>query len=181
VSGGVVAERYARAVFELGNETGQLAQLSDQIERFAEAFVASADLRAVLGNPVVPEERREALLKDIGARLGLSQNAVNAVRLMAARRRLAAISQVAAELRRLADEAAGIVRATVISAKPLPDSFYRELTTRLEQVTSKKILIEKTQDERLIAGVITKIGDRTIDGSLEGRLAAIERQLATAS
>jgi F-type H+-transporting ATPase subunit delta len=181
VSQAAIAERYARAIFELGNETKQLAQVTDQIRKFAEVYAGSSDLRSVLDNPILDESKREGVLKDLGSRLGLSAHALNALRLLASRHRLAAITDVSAQLQRLADDAAGVVRATVISATHLPDSYYKDLVSRLEKAMSKKILLEKQRDPSLIAGVVTKIGDRTIDGSLKGRLETLERQLRTAS
>jgi F-type H+-transporting ATPase subunit delta len=181
MSHAAIAERYARAIFEIGNETRQLAQLTDQIRKFSELYTSSPELRGVLDNPVIPDEKREGLLKDLGTRLGLSQQALNAIRLLASRRRLAALPDVARGLGRLADDAAGVVRATVITARLLPESYYAELTAKLEQTLSRKVLLDIKEDPGLIAGVVTKIGDRTIDGSLKGRLAAMERQLASAS
>jgi F-type H+-transporting ATPase subunit delta len=174
-----IAERYARAIFELGTESKQLAQVSDQIRKFSEVYTSSSELRGVLDNPVIAEDKREGLLKDLGARLGMAPYALNAVRLLASRKRLGALPEIARELQRMADEAQGILRATVISAKPLPESYYQKLIAELEKATSRKILLDKEQDPTLIAGVVTKIGDRTIDGSLKGRLAAIERQLGS--
>ena len=63
----------------------------------------------------------------------------------------------------------------------MPETYYRQLTAELEKSTKSKIVLEKQQDATLIAGVITRIGDRTIDTSLRGRLAALERQLVAAS
>jgi F-type H+-transporting ATPase subunit delta len=174
-----IAERYARAIFELGTEARQLAQVSDQVRKFAEVYRSSGELRAVLDNPVVSEAKREGLLKDLGARLGMSPHALNAIRLLAARRRLPVIGEIARQLQRLSDDSQGLLRATVISAKPLPEAYVRQLTAELEKATSRKILLEKEQDPTLIAGVVTKIGDRTIDGSLKGRLAALGRQLVS--
>jgi len=80
-------------------------------------------------------------------------------------------------LAHLADEKVGVLRATVTSAEPLSEDYYQKLASELEKRTSRKILLERRQDPTLIAGVITRIGDHTIDGSLKGRLAALERQL----
>ena len=79
----------------------------------------------------------------------------------------------------LADEKAGVVRAVVTSAGPLPESFYERLMKELESATSRKVAIDRQQDPSLIAGVVTRIGDNTIDGSVKGRLAEIERQLSS--
>jgi F-type H+-transporting ATPase subunit delta len=180
MSNAAIADRYARAIFELGDETGQLAQMSEQVQRVASVFESSEELRHALDNPVVDDQKRDALIKDLGTRLGLSQHAQNAIRLLAARRRLRALPEIARALRRLADEKAGVLRATVTSAQPLSEVYYQKLVSELERVTQRKILLEKQQDPSLIAGVVTTIGDHTIDGSLKGRLAALERQLSTA-
>ena len=172
-----VAERYARALFDLGVETGQLAQVTEQVRRVADLYRESPDLKYVLGNPVIPEDKREALISDLSSRLGLSATVQSALRLMAARRRLPALPDMSKELERLADEQAGVVRVTVTSAEPLSDTYYRELGTELEQVTRRKVVLERRQDPALLGGVITRIGDRIIDGSVRGRLDALARQL----
>jgi F-type H+-transporting ATPase subunit delta len=174
-----IAERYARAIFDIGVETGQLAQLSEQIRKIADVYAGSEELRGVLDNPVIGEHHREGLLKDLSARLGLSDSARNAVRLLAARRRLRALPDVARYLRKMADEKEGILRATVTSAKPLSEAYYRQITGELEKATRCRIVLTKEQDPSLIAGVVTRIGDNTIDGSVRGQLRALQRQLTS--
>jgi F-type H+-transporting ATPase subunit delta len=177
VSYGAIADRYARAIFELGVEGNQLKPLTDQVESFARTYHESDELKTVLDNPLVPEPEREAILRDVANRLGLSPLAVNAVRLLAARRRLRALPDIARRLGTLSDERAGILRATVTSAVPLSEPYYEQLRGVLERATGRKIVIERRQDPTLIAGVITRIGDNTIDGSVRGRLAELERRL----
>jgi F-type H+-transporting ATPase subunit delta len=176
-----VADRYARAIFEIGAESGTLGELAQQIAAIAAAYAANANLRAILDNPLVAEEQREAVLQEIAARLGLSEIATNSVRLLARRRKLRALPDIARRLGSLSDERAGVLRARVTSARELPESYYSDLTTRLEKATGKKIVLERRQDPALIAGVVTQIGDNTIDGSLKGRLHDIERQLLQAT
>lgn len=173
----IAAQRYARAIFELGAETGQLETMTRQIGEFAETYRGSADLAAVLDNPLVPDEQREAILRDLGQRLGLGELVLNALRLLASRHRLAALPEIARRLGSLSDEKAGIVRATVTSASALPDEYYRLLTQELENALARKVVIDKRHDPSLIAGVITQIGDNTIDGSVRGRLVELERRM----
>lgn len=177
MSQSAVAERYARAVFELALEAGQVAEVGNQIQNLAETYAASAELRAVLQNPVVDEAGRDALLKDLGARLGLSQIALNTLRLLGARHRVSILPEMATLLTRFADDKAGILRATVTSAQPLPEDYYRRLSAELEKRTRRKIILERKEDPSLIAGVVTRIGDHTVDGSVRGRLGALERRL----
>lgn len=172
-----VADRYARAIFELGVETNQLAPITEQVRRFAQTYSSSPELRAVLDNPIIEAEKREAVLADVAARLGLSGHGLNLIKLLSSRKKLRVVPDIARRLDRLSDEKAGVVRATVTSARPMPDSFYQKLVAELESATSRKIVLERKEDPSLIAGFVTRIGDNTIDGSVKGRLNEIERQL----
>ncbi len=177
MSAGAVAERYAKAIFELANEAGQLSQVADQLGKLASAYSESKELRAVLDNPLVNEQQRETILKDVAGRLGLAQLALNSVRYIAQRRRLSVLPDIARRLSTLSDEKAGIIRATVISAAPLGEAYYTKLKAQLEKSTGKKVQLAREEDPSLIAGVVTRIGDNTIDGSLRGRLNDLERKL----
>jgi F-type H+-transporting ATPase subunit delta len=177
MSRAAIALRYARAIFELGVETSTLPELVERIGRFARAYQDSPELRSVLDNPLVEIEKREAVLRDVAQAVGLSGDGLNAVRLLAARHKLRALPEVAKRLGALSDEKAGVVRATVTTATRLPESFYERLQRELESVTQRKIVIDRRQDPSLIGGVITRIGDNTIDGSVRGRLEEIQRSL----
>ena len=177
MSGAPVANRYARAIFELGVETDELAPITEQLRRFAQVYAGSAELRAVLDNPIIEQDKRDGVLADVSARLGLMGNALNLVKLLASRKKLRIVPEIARRLDRLSDEKEGVVRATVTSALPMPESFYQQLVSELESATARKIVLERREDSTLIAGFVTRIGDNTIDGSLRGRLNEIERQL----
>jgi F-type H+-transporting ATPase subunit delta len=177
MSEAAVADRYARAIFELGVDTGQLDVLVNQVSAIANAYAQSPELASVLDNPLVPEDKRENVLRDLIARLELGELTSNSVRLLMRRKKLRVLPDVAKRLSALADQRAGVVRALVTAAKELPETFYRELATKLEKATGKKVVLERRHDPSLIAGVVTQIGDNTIDGSLAGRLSELQRQL----
>jgi F-type H+-transporting ATPase subunit delta len=172
-----VARRYARAIFELGKEGGNLPALSRELADFAATYEGSEELRSVLENPLVQEEAREAVLTDIAGRMGLTQTGVSTLRLVARRRRMVALPEIARQLARLADEEASLVRASVTSAGPLSESYLNDLRAALEKTTGKKVAIVHQVDPSLIAGVVTQIGDQVIDGSVRARLAGFRDSL----
>ncbi len=172
-----VAERYARALCELAVESGQLEATTQQVTDVAALYDSSPDLRAVLDNPIVPEATRAAVLDAVVQRLGLGTAARNTVRLLVRRRRLTALPELARALRRLADERTGMIRAVVTSATPLIEADAQRLAEQLARTTRQKVVLERRVDPTLLAGVVTRIGDKVIDGSLRGRLDALERRL----
>jgi F-type H+-transporting ATPase subunit delta len=180
VSAETVAERYARAIFDLGVETGALSTLVADMHKLAETYAESSELQKIMGNPLIPEGDRLATMSEIADRLGLSPLSKNAAGLLARRKRMFAVPAIAAELDRLSDEKAGIARATVISAERLSEAYQQRLVQELSEMTGKKIVLESKQDPELLAGLIVRIGDQVIDGSAKARIAELASQLLSA-
>jgi len=175
-----VGERYAQALIEVGEESGTLTQLAEQVTLFHESYASSDELRNALSNPIVSETQRDELVRAVAARLGLAPLATNAIRLIAKRRRLPDLGDICRRLASMADERTGVIRAKVVTAKQLPETFYSRLSEEIAQATSRSVKLERHVDASLIAGVITTIGDNTIDGSLRGRLQDVEQRLTQA-
>lgn len=179
MSEGAVAERYAQAIFELAAEANELGPVTEQLRKVAEVWTQSHELRVALENPVVGDAQRAGILADLASRLGVRGTALNALQVVASRRRLSALPAIARQLTRLSDQQQGVLRASIVSAQPLPDSYYQSLVSKLEAATKKKVLLEKHQDASLIGGVVARIGDSIIDGSIKGRLGELEKKLLT--
>src|SRR5690606_4621805 len=176
-----VAERYARAIFEVGEEAGNLATVAQHFEAFAQAYEGSHALRVALNDPVVDDAARQRVLAAVASRLGLCREAKNAVAVMLQRRRLSELGATARLLTQLSDEQPGVLRAEVTSPSALSDGYARELTSELEKVTGQRVVLVQRTDPTLIAGVVLRIGSQVVDGSLRGRLDEFERRLARAS
>jgi F-type H+-transporting ATPase subunit delta len=180
VSGETVAQRYARAIFELGVEGASLPSLLEDIRSLAQAYQESPEMHKLTGNPLIPEEARLAAVREIAERLGLSPLATNAAGLLMRRKRMSALPAIVEELDRLSDEQAGIARATVISAEPLSETYAERLSQELSTATGKKIVLNRKHDPDLLAGLVVRIGDQVIDGSARARLSALLTQLLSA-
>lgn len=172
-----VGRRYARAIFEIGKENKTLPQLVKDIGSFADMYATSEQLRVVLTNPLVEEPLRDALLREIAQKMGISEVALSSLRLLAKRRRLNAVADVARELERMVDDDAGVLRASVTSAAPLSQAYLDKLRAELEKATGRKVFIVHRQDPSLVAGVVTRIGDKVVDGSVRARLSSFRDAL----
>jgi F-type H+-transporting ATPase subunit delta len=181
VSESIVARRYARALLELGTAEGHLDALVQELTALGEAWETSADLRNAVENPLVAHAAKKAVLTELTAKLKASPTTRNTLLLLLDRRRTQALPYIARTLRELADARKGIVRAEVTSAAPLADDYYGRLQTTLETMTGKKVVVDRRTDPTLIAGVVTRIGDRIFDGSLRTRLQTLRDALTPAS
>jgi F-type H+-transporting ATPase subunit delta len=173
----IVARRYAKAVAEIGIETGQLDGLVEEMAAFAAAWDESPEFRNAIENPLVSHDLKKAVIAQLADRLGASPVTKNTVMLLVDRRRARSLPYVAQNLRELADARKGLLRAEVTTAAPLSDTYYARLEAQLEKMTGKRVVVERKTDPTLIAGVVARIGDRILDGSLRTRLQSLRDSL----
>lgn len=172
-----LAIRYARAIHELAKEENKVEEIGQQLSEFAALWSGSEELRSVFLSPDVAPEARKQVLAEITQRAGLSTTARNSVLYIADKGRIAALPLIARAYSDLAQSSSGIVRAEVTSAAPLSDAYYTQLQKTLESVTGNKVSIERKTDPSLIAGVVTRVGDKVYDGSIKSRLEDLKDSL----
>jgi F-type H+-transporting ATPase subunit delta len=177
VSVSIVARRYAQALLELGAEQNSLDALVGELETVAAMWESSGELRNALENPLVPHAAKTAVMSDLAAHIGASQTMRNVLLLLVDRRRIQILPYLARSLRELADARKGVVHAEVTTAAPLSEAYYGRLQAQLEKMTGKRIVVDRKVDPALIAGVVTRIGDRILDGSLSTRLQSLRAAL----
>ena len=170
-----VARRYARAVFELAQAEGQLAQWGDRIAKVRE-LLSDPEVAAVLTNPTIPTEQRMALVSQ--APHVFDSEATNLAMLLIESDRVHDISEIDGEFQRLADELAGRVRATITTAVELSDSDRDRVAEGLSKRLGKDVNLDVLVDPSILGGLKLQYGDRLVDASVATRLQQLRRRLA---
>jgi F-type H+-transporting ATPase subunit delta len=79
------------------------------------------------------------------------------------------------------DDRLGFARAEVSAAREMGEPQRAELAAKLERLTGKRIRMRFRVDERLIGGVVARIGSTVYDGSVRGQLASLGHRLSAGS
>jgi len=169
------ARRYAKAVFELAAQEGQVEQWQRRLTRVRELFDDPATA-AVLANPTIPLEQRETVIS--GAPHVLDPEGTNLARLLIESWRIADAAEIDEEFQRLADEAAGRVRATVTTAIELATRDRDRVARELSQRLGKDVNISVVVDPSIVGGMKLQYGDRVVDASVATKLEQLRRRLA---
>jgi F-type H+-transporting ATPase subunit delta len=144
----------------------------------ADERLTGAEVTRLLSNPSLPADDRIGVLARIldEAVTGAPRNLLA---LMIRRGRFAQLPVVIREFRRLQREREGIVEATVSSASPLDAAELAALRVRLEHMTGKRIELDQQTEAELLGGLVVRVGDQLIDGSVRGRLERLRGDLTT--
>jgi F-type H+-transporting ATPase subunit delta len=174
---GSIARRYAKALFGLAVEQGQVEPWSESLQALKHAIEGSPDLRDVLSNPVYSREQRRAIVSQLGEALKLAADPTALLHLLADRNRLSYLSAIVDTFRDLADAHLGRVRAKVTSAVPLEPATAQAIADRLAQAAKAKVILDRAVDPALIGGVVAQVGSLVFDGSVRTQLQDLRRNL----
>jgi F-type H+-transporting ATPase subunit delta len=175
-----IARRYARAAFELAKDEGNVAAVAKELGHFAAAYEASAELRAVEHAPSLDDKDRGEIVAEIGRRLSASDLSVRTVTMLAQRQRMAVLPDLARLVAEMTDDHLGLLRGNVRAATKLSAAYLARLKAKIEEATGKNVELTFEEDPTLIAGVVTEIGDRVVDGSVRGKLDRLAESLRQA-
>ena len=171
-----LARKYGKAIFEIANEDNKLEEYGRELGEVSQAVFAQAELEDFLTNPQIqPEDKKKVLLRLLKDQV--SPVMMNFLLLLVDKRRIVLLEAINDCYQELSNKAQGIIVADVTTAYELKAELRKRLGRKLESVTGKKVQLRTHQDKAIIGGVVVKIGDTRIDGSVIGRLQALKAEL----
>jgi F-type H+-transporting ATPase subunit delta len=174
---GSIARRYAKALFSLADEQGQVEQWSSALDALGRALASSPELRETLSSPVFEKEQRRGVVGELAKALGFADTARNFLLLLADRDRLAYLPAIVLDFRDLADARLGRIRAKVTSAVPLAPEEAKRIAEKLAQGGRAEVILETHVDAALLGGVVAQVGSLVYDGSVRSQLEELRRTM----
>ena len=172
-----IARRYAKALLAIGKEDGQAETYKKELAGFAKLVEENKELQMAISNPLYIAEDRKKVLDAVIEKVKPSTIMGAFLSLLFDKGRIQYLGDIYLYYEKLTDELANIVRADVVSAVKLPDESVEKIKAALSEQTGKKVTIETKVDASLIGGVVTKIGDLVLDGSVKTQLISLKESL----
>lgn len=173
-----VAATYAEALYEAAVGAGALDQVASGVGGFAGAFEESAELRAALGDPQIDAAGKRAVITALAE--GAHPQVVNFLQLLVDRGRILELPEIAAAFQARVARAESRLDVEAVTAIPLPDDLREQIVTSIQQKTGKSISLSESVDPEIVGGLVLKVGETVVDGSVRSRLEQLRRQLTAA-
>ncbi|MBW1988427.1 MAG: ATP synthase F1 subunit delta [Deltaproteobacteria bacterium] len=161
----------------IGKEEGAIDSLQEELLGVAKLMQETPELFSAVTNPIYPTAARKKVLAGVLERLALSKVMNAFLLLMFDKGRIGLLDAVAEVYGELADEEKGIARAEVLAAEDLDNETVEQIKAGLAKLTGKDVTVEVRKDPALIGGVVTRIGDLVLDGSVRTQLANLKEFL----
>jgi len=175
-----VSGRYATALFELARDENSIDAVKADLDRFAAMLDESADLKRLVRSPVFAAEAQLKALSAVLEKAEITGVSANFLKVLAANRRLFAVSEVIRAFNALVAKFKGEATADVTVAETLSDKNLEALKAALKSVTGKDVTLDVKVDPSIIGGLVLKLGSRMIDSSLRTKLNSIKNAMKEA-
>lgn len=174
------ASGFAQALLELADERKQTDLVAGEIAGLGKAVAEAPSLAAFFANPSIKDAEREgvvnrALLPNVSPLVG------SFLRLLLSKGKLGELGSIAAAFQALMDERQGKVNVDVTVTKQLGPQELELVRQRISTAIKKDAIVKQHVDESILGGIIIRVGDKLIDGSVKSQLKAIEKKLLAAT
>ncbi len=172
----IVSERYALSLYEIAAENKKEKAYLDEFIAVCEVLKHEPDFMKVLKTPsIAPEEKRNVLKKVFGERI--EPYLLNFLMLLTDKNRISLVQDMCQAYKDHYYFENGIIEVRAITAEPLNDALSEKLKAKMEAVTGKKVVLEKTVDPSILGGIVVKLEGEQYDNSLRTRLDDIASRL----
>jgi F-type H+-transporting ATPase subunit delta len=167
------AKRYAQAAFAIALESGTIASWRTDLGDIA-AVLAESDAAGSFADGRIPLQQRLAMVERV---LDVQPLALNLAKLLVSKGRSADARAVADAFGRMADEQEGIVHARITAAVDLSPQQVAGIEQRLSSSLGRRVQVTPAVDPGIVGGLVVRVGDRMVDGSVRTRLKRLRREL----
>ncbi|MBI3752497.1 MAG: ATP synthase F1 subunit delta [Deltaproteobacteria bacterium] len=174
------AKRYAKALIEISQEEKQYKEIGVELRNIAAAFAANPELKRLLLNPMYKLEDRQAFIEKVAAALEVSPSVKKFLSILVTTRGIAAVEDISASYTGMEDALAGRMNVTVESPVDLSEARITEMKKRLQDAMKKEITLSVEKNPALIAGLVFRIGNTILDGSVRTQLQKVRERIVSA-
>ena len=172
-----VPRRYAKALLTLGKEDGKYKEYGESLRGFAALLEREPELKDAVLNPVHGREERRKLLLKVLELLKLPPFVGNLLQLLFDKHRLGAVAGVSQAYQQQVDVLENVSRAKVKAAVTLDVDTQERLRQTLQKLTGTNVVMEVEEDPGIIGGIVTRVGDLVLDGSVRTQLFSLRESL----
>lgn len=171
-----VARRYAGALFNAAEKLGRVDAVQKDLDQIVMLWDTTPALSQSLESPLVPDDKKHAVIDQI---FGEDTEPLTRsfLHLLVTKRREDILRTVEEEFQVLSDRARGLIRAEATVAAPLSESDRAALADGLRTRTGKQIELDVKVDPVILGGVVVRMQDTVIDGSVRGALERLREQM----
>jgi F-type H+-transporting ATPase subunit delta len=174
----ILARRYAKALFSLGKEQGKTEEYSDMLGALASLYAdGAAGVGDAVTNPLYPLDVRQKVMAKIAESMQADAIMASFLNLLIEKKRADILPDIAEAMQGMVDKDQNISHGSIVSAVELDNALLEKIQATLEKLTGNKVILETQVDPSIIGGILAKVGDLVLDGSIKTQLNGLKESI----
>lgn len=173
----VAAIKYAEALIKIAKPKDRLDAQAEELNIVNKIVLSNEDIMKIFQHPSIKIEDKELLLKDVVSGYSLSIDTINLLLLLLKKNKLNLFKDICVKYQQLVDILQNRYQIDVVSAVPLKKEEEEKIITKLSNILQAKIRLNVKIDPKILGGLILRIGDKIIDGSIRRQLFRLREKL----
>ncbi len=171
---GPKAKRYAEAAFQIAENSGDLQEWASQLSDLSQ-LMADESVYSFVSSAKVPLQDKLSVLNT--TMKGFNPLIGNLVCLLAIRNSIGLIGTITEEFNKLVDAASGVARAEIYTAVDLNKEQQSKIEESISKGLNSELQVSYNKDPDLLGGLVVRVNDLVIDGSIQEKLVGLKRQI----
>jgi F-type H+-transporting ATPase subunit delta len=173
-----IAKRYAKALFEIAEETKKLEKITNDVVLIDSLIRSSRELQLFLKSPIIKEDKKREVLKEIFSDSRVDPVTLKFIMLLVEKKREDILHDIVKVYQQIYDEKMGIVSAEVVTAVEVGERLKKKIEQKILELTgAKKVKASYRVDPSIIGGIVIRVGDTVYDASIRRRIQLLREQL----
>ena len=174
----ILARRYAKALFSLGKEQGKTEEYSGMLGALAGLYAdGAAGVGDAVTNPLYPLDVRQKVMAKIAGSMQADAIMTSFLNLLIEKKRADILPDIAEAMQEMVDKDQNISHGSIVSAVELDNALLEKIQATLEKLTGNKVILETQVDPSIIGGILAKVGDLVLDGSIKTQLNGLKESI----
>nr|MBF0222436.1 F0F1 ATP synthase subunit delta [Desulfobulbaceae bacterium] len=173
----ILANRYAKALFAVAQETDAYDDYSKMLGEVAGAVVSQPEVQDGLTNRLYPVDVRVKVMEYIIGAVGATGVVKNFLTLVVQKKRAEFLPEIATAFQALIDTKRNICQGSVITATEISSALKDKVQATMEKITGKTVVLKTQVDPAIVGGIIAKVGDLVLDASIRSQIQGLKESI----
>lgn len=173
----VVSKRYANALFDVAFGEKTHEKVEDELTFIVACLKSEPQFYQLIKSPLISVQDKKEIIDTI-FKDKISEEVYNFFKIIIDKRREVYIEDIVNEYNALVDDVKNKVTAVAVSAVPINEEDLKKLQVNLSMSSGRNVQLKNEVKPNVMGGILIKMGDKVIDGTVKSRLEQMSEQLS---
>lgn len=173
----IIASRYAEAIFQVGEESNSTTKLYEELNAVLDILKSDKNFYNVLKSPLISKGEKKEIIENV-FNDRIENDLKNFFKILIDKERISSLELIQKSFKELLNEKNNVIEGKAITAVPMSEEEIKKLEENLSSKYNTNIVLENIVDKTILGGVLVRLGNKEIDGTIKTRLENLKQELS---